>query len=44
MNDRLGRLRVAHDVRKSPHPLRVRGVQAGIGQNALEILMPVQPG
>jgi hypothetical protein len=43
MNDRLGRLRVPQNVCQALHALRLRGLQAGIGQNALKILMAVEP-
>ena len=36
-------LRVPHNVCEAPHALGLRGLQASIGQNALEILMAVEP-
>jgi hypothetical protein len=43
MDDRLRVLRVSHEKGKAPHPLGVRRLKSLVRQNALEILVPVEP-
>ena len=43
VDDGLGVLRVAHEMGQAPHPLGVRGLEAPVRQNSLEILVAVEP-